>query len=597
MSRQNPTRRSGSVRACAPPSARALCLAGLIASVASGLTANASGNVAFVDVAQSVDLDFTSTGTAVLPEVPAMQPMPIAYRAMGTGAAVGDYDGDGDLDVYLLGHLGQPNRLFRNDHDLGQKHFTDVTPAVLADTGFSRLAHFVDLDGDGDRDLLLINDGDQPPVGPILSRSRVFRNEGGGAWSDVTSTSGFEPLGFMRAGCGLVDYDGDGLIDIYVSNWSAQLGASPPPMFPGQNELYRNLGGLAFDEVTSLAGLPGLDVDSFTPVFADFDDDGDRDLLVAVDHTSDYFFRNDGGTFNDVTSLVGTDHVGNDMGVACADFDGDQDLDCFATNIADPSGEFGTTQGNVLYRNRLVPHGSLGFDDVASSVGVWDTAWGWGTEAIDVEHDGDVDLVAVTGLDELVELEGTDSPVYQTPSYLFVNDGSGSFVRMTGTGLDATDDSRGLAAFDYDRDGDLDLLVTNRNQPVRLFENQTSGAGHWIGLSLGPDAKAFGATVRVTVAGVTQRRDVIPGRSYLVGLPPEVHFGVAGATAIDSIEITWADGLVETMTDVSADQWLSATHGSFGSAALPSLAPAMRVSMALGIAWVGRLTMRRWRRR
>lgn len=523
----------------------------------------AEAAVSFVEVAGTAGLNFTSTGNASFPEITAGLSYQLAHKAMGTGVAIGDYDGDGDLDVYLLGHLGQANRLYRNNLDLGSKTFTDVTPPVLADIGFSRVAHFVDLDQDGDLDLLLINDQDTPVgMNPPLSMTKLFRNDGNGTFVDVTADSGLNVSGFVKGGCAIADYDGDGRLDIYISNWGAFL-TDPPAVFPGANQLFRNLGGMVFEDVTLSSGLGTLGRDSFTAIFADLDEDGDPDLQISIDHTSDEYFRNDGGTFVNDTASVNTTHIGNDMGATCADFDADGDLDCYATNITDPSEikTFGTTQGNVLYENRLIPDGTFSYIDSALSAGVFDTAWGWGTEAVDVDNDGDIDIIAVTGFDEFIlEFSGASHPLYQTPSYLYLNDGTGSFTLETGTDLDMTDDSRALAAFDYDRDGDLDLLITNRSQPVRLFENRSTGQGHWLGLRLSPDHLAIGATVRITIAGTTQRRDIIAGHSYLTGLPSEVHFGLGTATAVDSLEIEWADGLIENLGPVAGDQLLDVTR-------------------------------------
>ncbi len=524
-------------------------LAGVL-TVAHGAAA-ASGQPMFTDATSTALINFVGAYGQTFAHLTGNQPM--MQRNMGNGQAVGDYDGDGDLDVYLLAQLGLPNRLFRNNLDLGSKTFTEVTPAVLADLGMSRVAHFADLDNDGDPDLLLINDDDGSVDYPT---SKIFRNDGAGVFTDVTTGSGFRPEGYLRAGASLADLDRDGLLDIYVTVWAFHL-VNPPAQFPGSNRLYRNLGNLQFEDVTGSVGLGALNRDSFTAILTDFDGNRFADIFVAVDHSSDEFYFNDGDVCTNATAEVGLTHTGNDMGVAAADYDDDGDLDLYVTNITDPGGPFGTTQFNAFHVNLQDTLGTPQFVDMAELHGVEDTYWGWGTEFVDVDNDGDLDLAAVTGFDEFVlDREGPDSDVYQTPSVLFINDGAGNFSRLLGAGLDDPDDSRGLAAFDYDRDGDQDLLITNVNQPARLLENASANSGHWLDIALAPDALAIGARVFADLGAVTQRRDILAGRSYLAGTPPEAHFGLGASTVIDQIRIDWADGTRTTLDDVAADQLL-----------------------------------------
>lgn len=499
---------------------------------------------AFIDVTGASNLAFPGTSNAVFPGLP-NGTFEMMQRNMGSGAAVGDYDRDGDLDVYLLGAWGEENKLFRNDHPL--KSFTDVTVAPLNDVGFGRVAHFVDLDNDGDEDLVVLNDDD----GTTTPSSKIFENEDG-VFTDVSAGSGFRPVGHLHCGMAIADYDLDGLLDIYVTVWSNGL-------LVGQNRLYRNLGNLTFQDVTASVGLGAVQLFSFGAIFTDLGGDHYPDLLLATDGSADRFFENVGGSFTDESVAVGATHVGNDMGVAAADYDDDGDLDFFQTNITDPSLTFGATQYNVFYENQFDTLGSLSFTDEATALGVEDTYWGWGTQFVDVEQDGDLDLVAVTGFDEFVTaIAGRSSPVYATPSVFFVNTGGG-YSRLLGAGLDDPDDSRALIAFDYDRDGDQDLLITNVNQPARLLENASTNPGHWLNVELEPDAMAFGASVHATTGSQTRRRDVIAGRSYLAGHPSEAHFGLGAATTVDTLRVVWADGSETTLSNVAVDQHLTIT--------------------------------------
>ena len=509
--------------------------------------------IRFTDVTEAAGLSFDWapgeqwTGSEILD---------IMQRNMGNGAAVGDYDNDGDLDIYLLGQLGHANVLYRNDLDRGRAGFTDVTAeaggeALACINGLSRTAQFVDLDDDGDLDLLVVNDEDDTHIG-----TRLLRNDGDGTFTDATDGSGITTPGWLRCGIAAADYDRDGLLDLYITNWGAEAGRGRPE-FPGYNLLFRNLGGLRFEDVTEESGLGFLARDSFTAIFADFDENGYPDLHVAVDHTNDEFYANYGGKFLRVSRQVQADHRGNDMGVAAADFDNDGDLDMYSTNITDPDFLFGTDQGNVLYVSQWNETGVLRFTDEAFVRGAWDTYWGWGVEFTDLENDGDLDLLAANGFEEFLRtFPGADS-LRDKPTVAMVHDGEGMFTRTILPGLDAPQDSRALIAFDYDRDGDEDVLITNVGGPARLYRNDRS-SGHWFEASVvqrqGENAAGIGATLYATIGDTTRRRDVLAGESYLSGTPSEVHFGLGDAQSIDELVVEWTDGTTSTYVDVPVDR-------------------------------------------
>lgn len=498
----------------------------------------------FEDAATSANLNFTTLLGIASPAFPTADHL---ERNLGNGAAVGDFDNDGDLDIYILAQTGFSNRLFLNNLETGSKTFTDITPPVLAQTNFmSRVAHFVDLDNDNNLDILLINDGRNG-----LSNSKIFRNNGDSTFTDVTSVSNneFSPTGFFRLGCALADYDNDGLIDIYVTNWSNAV-TRDSGSYPGVNKLYRNLGDFVFEDVSDILDFNNVNLDSFGAIFKDFNEDLTPDIHQTIDHQEDLFYINDGSSFSESAEVLGVDHTGNDMGVTAADWDDDDDLDIYATNITEPRSEFGTTNYNAFHINQLSETNQFFFIESAVLFNVEDTFWGWGTDFIDIENDGDLDLIAVTGFDNFVEDRVPDAFLYQTPSVLFRND-NGQFNRVSSSGLNEEDDSRTLIVFDYDRDGDEDLLITNINQPVRLLENVAPNQGNWLHLILKPDNKAIGATVYAEINGITKRRDIIAGKSYLAGTPSEVHFGLGDATQVDSLTIRWADGVEQSITNLA----------------------------------------------
>lgn len=478
---------------------------------------------------------------------------------LGNGAGVGDFDRDGDLDVYLLNQLGLANHFFRNDLLAGGRRFSDITAAlVLGDLGLGRTAMFADFDNDGWQELLLLNDDEPDGIYPA---SRLFRNVGG-RFEDATAGSGLAPIGYVRGGACIGDYNEDGLLDVYMGLWLFQS-TRPTPLFPGYNHLFRNIGGLRFEDVTESSGLGNFAHDSFSCAFADFDNDGDADLYVAVDHTSDVYYRNDGGTFVNDAIAVGATHTGNDMGISVADFDDDGDLDVYSTNVTDPAGGFGTTDFNTLLVNQLAESGTMRFVDEAGARGVRDTYWGWGTEFVDVDNDGDLDLYAVNGFDQFV---ASGSPgLVDTPEVMFVNDGSGHFTRAVGCGADFVGDARAAIAFDYDLDGDQDLLVTNTNEATVLLENRTEGQGRSLDVRLvgrcGFNADAVGARVFVTVGERRQMREVIAGGSYLSGRPLSLHFGLGAAASVDSLRVVWPDGSEAVFATVAADRRWSVMQG------------------------------------
>ncbi len=523
-----------------------LLSAGLLLTLANA----ALGQPQFVDVTEDVGINFVGEGivTAVTPIQRQFQ------RSMGNGAAVGDYDNDGDLDLYLVRGDGRP-ALLRNDQTDTGRRFRDVTVAAGVDRGGQlRVAHFADLDNDGWLDLVVIGDDDDD--GP--NGSRLYQNNGDGTFNGRTAQGDLRPLGQLHCGSSLADYDGDGLLDVYVTNWGLHA-TTGPSEFDGSNRLFRNLGDFRFADVTGPAGLGTVARDSFTAIFTDFDDDLRPDLFIAQDHTPDKYYRNIGGAFVDASAQVNVPHAGNDMGVAAADFDDDGDLDLFVTNITDAEGVFGTGQFNSFNVNIGTPDAPL-FEDQAVARGVQDTYWGWGTQFTDVDHDGDLDLVAATGFDEFVEAVKPDSGILQSPTVLLLNDGSGHFTRRQNVGLEAGWDSRGLIAFDYDRDGDQDLLLTNIAQPVRLFEN-VGADGHWLSVALeqlpGRNRQGIGARVYATIGTRTLRRDVLAGDSYVSSGPAEVHFGLGQVGVIDQLRVLWTDGSETILTHVPADQHLT----------------------------------------
>jgi hypothetical protein len=522
-------------------------------------------DVGCTDVATSVGLTFRSDYGATYPVQDAFGA--VMQRNMGNGAAVGDYNGDGWLDVLLLAQAGHHSKLFRNDPAPGGgRRFTDVTEqaGLGGVTSNARVAQFVDLNGSGRPDLVIASDWFAGAPGrPVGGPSQIFRNNGDGTFTDVTAGSGFTPQGYLVGGMAFADVDGSGRQSIYVSYWTDEAAADPglaqiKGIFPGSNRLFRNLGGYHFEDVTDRAFVEPYHADSFTAIFADFTGDGRPDIYQANDHRPDRFYRNNGdGTFTDPGYADGLTRQGNSMGVATA-VGPDGGLDLFITNITDPSGLYGSNIGNT-YMTMTQDGGVIRWRNSAQQLGVVDTAWGWGATFADLNLDGAPDLYAVQGMHEFV---GDRSGHLTTATAtLFLNDGTGSqFTVAKGTGCDVAGDQRALVAFDYDRDGAPDLLITQVDGPAVLLRN-TIGGRHWLTVApSGPGDAGNNARVSVTAGGRTTTQILLAGGSYLAGPPRETYFGLGAATSATMVRIAWADGATSELLDVAADQLIRVAH-------------------------------------
>ncbi len=463
------------------------------------------------------------------------------------GLAAGDVDRDGWVDVVTVGGTGGQNRLWRNR---GDGTFVEATTSAMALPGrFTTAPLLADWDGDGALDLLFggVYDGDVPT--PVT----LLRGTGDGGFTDVTAASGVD-VSAPTHGAAFGDIDGDGDLDLYLAHWL-------PPFWEPSARLWKNVGAGRFVDVTLEAGVNvvrspvGVDT-SFAPTFADVNRDGHPDLLVAADYGGSFVLLNDGdGTFRSSPSAPLSDE--NGMGSAVGDFDEDGDLDWFVTSIWDPNGvvegngNWGVS-GNRLYQNR----GDGTFDDVTDAAGVRAGFWGWAACAADLDLDGHLDLFHVNGF---LSPAGHADEFTHDPSRLFVSNGDGSFTeRSASVGLADHEQGRGVACFDYDHDGDVDVFVANNGGPLRLWRNDTSGLGrHWLSVRLrgnAPNTEAVGAWIEVTIGAVTQVRELRAGNNYASQDPAEAHFGLGTTATVDRVRIRWPSGAVTTAEGVLGDR-------------------------------------------
>jgi hypothetical protein len=489
-------------------------------------------------------------------------------EVMGSGGALFDYDNDGDLDVFLVqggpfagaGGDAPTSRLFRNE---GKLRFTDVTSAAgVGLRTYGMGAAIGDYDNDADLDLFVTSFGAET----------LYRNNGNGTFTDVTRDAGVSDA-LWSTSAAFVDYDGDGDLDLFVANYldftiadnkichdpvGTRDYCSPRAFRPAPDRLYRNNGGGRFADVTEAAGIARADGNGLGVSVGDYNGDGRLDLYVANDATANQLWINGrDGTFVDEGLLSGAalSAAGNpegSMGIASGDFDRDGDEDLFVTNI------IGETF--VLYAN----DGQGGFEDarVRTALARPTAAFtGFGTDWFDYDNDGWLDLFIANGAVNVIAAQRGQPSPYRMRNQLFRNTGREAFEETSATGGPAfarAEIGRGAAFGDVDNDGDIDILVTTNNGPVRLLLNQSSNGHHWLQIRLQQDQGnrfAFGARVGLERAGTpTMWRRVKTDGSYLSASDSRVHFGLGTSAAISAVIAEWPDGQRERWTTLTADR-------------------------------------------
>jgi hypothetical protein len=354
----------------------------------------------------------------------------------------------------------------------------------------------------------------------------------------------------------VADYDRDGRPDLYITYWAGgAMGVAEK--YGSHNILYRNLGGFRFADTTADAGLGSIGTGSFTPVFADLNADGWPDLYIAVDGASERLFLNDHGTFHDAMSGSGLGTVRNGMGATLVDTDGAGVPSIYVTNITEPELLVGTPPGgDAFLRSTLHPGGALSFVDDARAAGVRDGGWGWGAAFADLDLDGYADLFVAQGMDAVTR--GVSAALTNDRARVFLGNSNGTFTRSTDNGCDIPGDQRAVVAFDYNRDGRPDLLVSQVQDDFTLLENRSTSAGHWLTVVAEPTAGHTVVGARVTVTAGSRRwvQTLIGGGSYLAGPPNEAYFGLGTLDRVSSVEIDWPDGTTTTRSALPADQLL-----------------------------------------
>ena len=500
----------------------------------------------------------------------------------GCGAAALDYDNDGWMDVFLVNGSvleGFPKgqeptgHLYRNN---GNGTFEDVTDrAGLRQAGWGQAACAGDYDNDGDADLYVTYWG----------QNRLFRNNGSGTFTDVTERAGLvDARKRWGAGCAFLDYARDGRLDLVAANYiDLDLASTPvpssglcrykgipvacgPPGLPGgKNVLYRNRGDATFEDVSEKSGITrakgtyGLGVSTL-----DFDDDGWVDVYVANDSNPSALYRNNhDGTFTDIGTAAGCAYSQDGkpqagMGIAIGDYDRNGTMDIFKTNFAGDTSTLYANTGEGLCEDRTFQSG----------VGL-NTRWlGWGVGFLDLDNDGWLDLFLVNGhVYPEVERVKTEAG-YKQRKVVYRNLANGRFADISaqlGAPVTEPKAGRGAAFADFDNDGDVDIIVNNVHDTPDFYRLDRTSAAHWIGVQLtGTESNrsAIGARVRVVIPGAVLRQDVRGGGSYYSQNDLRQYFGLGAAARVERVEVRWPNGREESWRDLAVDRLHALKEGT-----------------------------------
>ncbi|MFT6129519.1 MAG: hypothetical protein ACJATN_001243 [Neolewinella sp.] len=560
-------------------------------------TDKAKPTTSFEDISATVGLDFTHRNsdwlsrlirsyTVKADENIARLAIPPAFG--GSGIAAEDVDGDGWVDVLLLG--GRGNRLYKN---MAGEKFVDITEKAglvwqRADGTFgeARQPIIVDFDNDGYQDIFISYANDQ---------HRIYRNLGDGTFEDLTQRANLGGDGLVAGPATVLDYDKDGLLDIYIGYFGNYLAGELPTLKrhnnnASPNKLFRNRGNFQFVDVSTGSGLENSGWTQAL-VHADIDGDGWQDLIVGNDFgVNAYYINQQDGTFIDQSVELGTSKPSYTMSIGVGDLNEDLHPDFYISNIVvmekddkyvlpneevtahfDPKSlaTMRVVEANDLFLSTNKEYVKSGAVDRGYAA----TGWSWDADFFDFDNDTDLDLYCLTGMNEY-SVYGEDNPYYTTAdgtqaavtfatsnaekNILFEND-KGRLNTRPADPLAYEGTSRSAAYFDFDKDGDLDVVVNDYQGKARLFRNNTAKDNHWTSLQLTTDAKqgnrdAIGAVAIVTLPNGQQLwRGIHSTTGYLSAHPKAVHFGLGNATEFD-LEVRWPNGEVANFKALAVDK-------------------------------------------
>ncbi|MGB0659822.1 MAG: FG-GAP-like repeat-containing protein [Mangrovicoccus sp.] len=542
---------------------------------------------AFVDVTRAAGIDKPHLTPVFDDRLDHIMDM---ISAGAAGAAVGDYDGDGDLDIFTnSARIDTPNQLWRNNGDFT---FTDVAAAAgVADLNdadsTSAGGIFLDYDGDADLDLLVMQ----------MGRTRMMQNQGDGTFVDVTIEAGLDTHYRNTLSAVAFDADADGDLDLYYGVYFRDLNMFDMEVDhdhvmhdswetsrnAGSNIFWRNNGDGSFTEDTTAAGLHDTGW-TMAVGHGDIDNDGFQDVYVANDYGPDRLFRNRGdGSFEDISeTAIGVD-TKKGMNAEFADVDGDGFLDIYVTNVTE----------DFLYEcNMLWINGQDGtFIDLSQEMNVCDGDWAWGAKFFDADNDADLDLYVGNGF--FTGMQGEDYLDVLLPSLwnhggedpssasvwpdvqgmsmasmeknvFFMNEGGFAFRRIEDGPLAVNSDSRGIFVDDFDNDGRVDVFVTNNDALPMLFRNEAETGNNWLTLKLlgpGQNTDAVGTRVTLSTPVSRQIREVNLGNGFAGSSSNRLYFGL-GTQTPNGLTIAWPDGTTQSLDAVPMNQIVTIAHPS-----------------------------------
>jgi enediyne biosynthesis protein E4 len=538
----------------------------ILLGVVSPIPGNQPAAVRFTDITSQAGITFKHVASPDKKYI---------VESMSGGVAAFDYDNDGFLDLYFVNSLSveltksggkTKSALYRNN---GDATFTDVTEkARVGDVGWGMGVAAGDYNNDGFIDFHVT----------CLGSDHLFKNNGDGTFTDVTQAAGVDDPRWST-GAAFVDYDKDGKLDLFVTNYveydlnklpefgkdktcqfkGVAVQCGPRGMRGAGDSLFHNNGDGAFTDVSKKAGVSdpngyyGMSV-----VCSDFDDDGWVDIYVANDSSPNYLYHNNGdGTFKEIGFISGTalSQDGSEqgsMGADAGDYDHDGRFDIFVTNFVD--------EYNTLYHN----DGRNMFTDVSYKADVARVSLpyvGWGTKFFDYDNDGWCDLFIANG-HVYPQLQH-----YRQRKLLHRNNRNGTFSEVAaqcGAPLAEERAGRGVAFADLDNDGDVDLVINDLDGPPQLLRNNGGNANNFIMIRLigaKSNRDGIGARVKVVSGDLTQIDEVRSGGSYMSQNDLRLHFGLEKRAKIDLIEIRWPSGVVDKITNVNANKFLTAKEG------------------------------------